>query len=93
MFTANTLLSAVDGKEERTYAYTCSDFKVGEQVFIDSIRTLFFAARSDGPIPESMHKVDPYFMPSWGVVNPTGTELIEYVKEAQEKGCCYLHVS
>lgn len=86
LFTANSLLSAVDGKKERTYAYTCSDFKVNQQSFVDTVRTMFTAARNDGPIPDSMDDVDLYFVPSWGVIDPTGQELIDYVKQAQEKG-------
>jgi sialate O-acetylesterase len=86
LLTANALLSAVDGINARTYAYTCSDYKVGKQSFVDSIRPLFIAARSDGPIPESILDIDLHFVPSWGVVDPTGKELIAYVKEAQKKG-------
>ncbi len=86
LFTANTLLKAIDGKEERTYAYTCSDFKVNHHSYVDSIRNMFLAARSDGPIPESIYEIDLHFVPSWGVIDPTGAELINYVKQAQEKG-------
>jgi sialate O-acetylesterase len=86
LYTANTLLKAVDGKSERTFAFTCSDFEVRTINFVDSIRHMFVAARSDGPIPESMDQLDIHFAPSWGVVDPTGEELIEYVKKAQEKG-------
>ncbi|MBK8503055.1 MAG: polysaccharide deacetylase family protein [Saprospiraceae bacterium] len=86
LYTANTLLTAIDGKQDRTYAYTCSDFKVGGQIFIDSIRSLFYAARSDGPMAESIDKMDLHFVPSWGVVDPSGEDLIKYVKKAEEKG-------
>ena len=86
LYTANSLLMAVDGMKERTYAYTCSDFEVGRINFVDSIRNMFVAARSDGPVPESIDQVDLHFAPSWGVVDPTGTDMINYVKEAQEKG-------
>jgi sialate O-acetylesterase len=84
LLTANTLLEAVDGKKERTYAYTCSDFAINQLSFVDSVRNLFFAARSEGPIPESIDQVDLHFAPSWGVVDPTGEELINYVKKARE---------
>ena len=84
--TANSLLTAIDGKQERTYAYTCSDYKVNQQSYIDTVRTLFTAARNDGPIPESIEHMDHYFVPSWGVIDPTGSELIEYVKQAEERG-------
>ena len=86
LYTANTLLMAVDGNKERTFAYTCSDFEVSKINFVDSIRHMFVAARSEGPIPETIDQVDIHFAPSWGVVDPTGEELIEYVKKAQEKG-------
>jgi sialate O-acetylesterase len=86
LMTANTFLSAVDGMKERTFAYTCSDFEVGNVSFVDSIRNMFVAARSEGSIPESMDVVDPHFAPSWGVVDPSGADLINYVEEAREKG-------
>ena len=82
---ANTLLKAVDGKEDRTYAYTCSDFEAGGESFVEEVRDLFIAARGGGPIPESMEDLDYHYVPSWGVIDPTGEELIEYVKEAKEK--------
>ncbi|MCF8226272.1 MAG: polysaccharide deacetylase family protein [Bacteroidales bacterium] len=85
LFAANTLLKAIDGKQERTYAYTCSDFKASGKSFVDQVRTMFIAARSGGPIPESMSEVDPHFVPSWGVSDPTGEQLISYVQKASEK--------
>ena len=86
LMTANTFLTAVDGMTERTFAYTCSDFEVNNVSFVDSIRNMFVAARSDGPIPDSMDMLDLHFAPSWGVVDPSGADLINYVKEAQKKG-------
>jgi sialate O-acetylesterase len=86
LYTANTLLEAIDGNEERTFAYNCSDYKIKDHSFVDSIREMFVAARNDGPIPESMADIDLHFVPSWGVVDPTGSELINYVNEARKKG-------
>ena len=86
LLVANTLLKAFDGNEVRTFAYTCSDYKAGNESFKGVIEDLFLAARRDGPIPESMHEVDLHFVPSWGVNEPSGEELISYVKEAQAKG-------
>lgn len=87
LFTANTLLKAVDGKTIRTFGYTCSNYKTkGDSSFVDIVRTMFDAARTDGPIPSNMNNVDVYFMPSWCVNDNTGQELINYVKEAKEKG-------
>lgn len=87
LYTANTLLKAIDGKTERTYGYTCSNFKVqGDSTYVDVVRQLFTAGRSDGPIPDTMEHIDVNFMPSWCVDSPTGKELIDYVNEAKRKG-------
>jgi len=83
---ANSLLKAVDGHVDRTYGYTCSDYMAGGESFKNEVRELFIAARSDGPVPESMSDVDPWFAPSWGVNEPTGKELIEYVQQAEANG-------
>jgi peptidoglycan-N-acetylglucosamine deacetylase len=84
--TANTLLKAIDGQEVRTYGYTCSDCTVGGIQFADSIRSLFSAARSDGPIPESMAGYNIFKAPSWAAVDNTAAELIAYVNQARDKG-------
>ena len=84
--TANSLLKAVDGLEQRSFAYTCSNHTIKGVSFIDSIRILFPAARGGGPVPEQMDGVDIHYVPSWGVLDPTGDELIAFVEEARSKG-------
>ena len=84
--TENTLLKAIDGKERRTYGYTCSDCMAGDINFTDSIKQLFVGARSDGKIPETMKGYNVYSTPSWGVNSPTAEQLIAYINEAKEKG-------
>ncbi|CAM4371705.1 polysaccharide deacetylase family protein [Zobellia nedashkovskayae] len=87
LYTANTLFKAIDGKTDRTYGYPCSNFKVqGDTTYVEVVKELFSAARSDGPIPNSMENIDTNFMPSWCVESHTGKELIAYVIEAKEKG-------
>ncbi|SDF16190.1 sialate O-acetylesterase [Pricia antarctica] len=87
LYTANTLFKAIDGKTDRTFGYPCSDFKVqGDTSYVDVVGLLFSAGRSDGPIPNTMENIDIFFMPSWCVDSNTGKELIDYVKEAREKG-------
>ena len=53
--------------------------------FVDSIRSMFVAARGSAPLPETMNGLDIHNVPSWGVVDPTGDELIAYVEEARER--------
>ncbi|RPI45985.1 MAG: chitooligosaccharide deacetylase [Bacteroidetes bacterium] len=87
LFTANTLLKAVDGKDHRTYGYTCSNYRVrGDSSFVAVVEQLFSAARNDGPVPGTMANIDIHLMPSWCVDNHTGRELIEYVEQAGKKG-------
>jgi len=83
---ANTLLKAVDGKEKRTYAYTCGDCVAGDDDFTEDMKSMFEAARLDGPIPADMKDYQVYKTPSWGVDSPTSDELINYVNDAREKG-------
>lgn len=93
LYTANTLLEAVDNSPERTYGYTCDDFKVaGDTPFIDVVRELFVAARNGGPMPTSMDDVDIHFMPGWGPVDNSGADLINYVKQAREHGTIAIFV-
>jgi sialate O-acetylesterase len=84
--TANTLLKAIDGQESRTYGYTCSDCTVGGVQFADSLKSIFTAARSDGPIPQTMEGYNIFKAPSWTVVDNSAAELISYVNQARDKG-------
>jgi sialate O-acetylesterase len=84
--TANTLLKAIDGKENRTFAYTCSNVAIGDNDFSDDIQPLFTAARADGPIPETMNGYNIYKAPSWMVEDHKTEDLIACVEEAKAKG-------
>ncbi|WP_346862245.1 polysaccharide deacetylase family protein [uncultured Draconibacterium sp.] len=84
--TANTLLKAIDGKTERSFAYTCGDYKAGSDDFTKNIEEIFVGARLDGPIPETIDGFEVIKACSWGVDEPTSEELIAYVNEAREKG-------
>jgi sialate O-acetylesterase len=86
LFTANSLLKAVDGREERSFAYTCTNHTIKGISFVDEIRTLFPAARGGGDLPLSMSQVDPHYVPSWGVIDPSGEDLIAYVDSALQNG-------
>ena len=84
--TANTLLKAIDGKTNRTFGYTCSDYVAGGKDFTGELEKLFDGARCDGPVPETMQNYNIYKTPSWMAVDPTAEQLIEYVEKAREKG-------
>lgn len=86
LYVMNTLLEAVDGKHERTYAYTCSDYEAGGESFVDTLRHLFTAARGGGEIPLDMRDVDIHLVPSWSAKEVSGQEMIDFVNRAAEYG-------
>ncbi|HMC00722.1 MAG TPA: sialate O-acetylesterase [Flavobacteriaceae bacterium] len=81
----NTLLEAIDGKTERTFAYTCGDFTVnGNDSFIDELKNDLVGARA---VRHEMHKIDEidiYSIDSYAIVGETGEQMIELVKKAIE---------
>jgi sialate O-acetylesterase len=82
---ANTLLKAIDGKTQRTFAYTCGDTGIGGISFIHEIQNNFIAARSVGPSFESLETIDLYQIGAFMVNGETGSELISMVQQAMEK--------
>ena len=81
----NTLLEALDGKKERTFAYTCGDFTVnGNNFFIDELKNDLVAARAVRSEMHTIDKVDLYSMDSYPIVGERGEELINLVKKAEE---------
>ncbi|MBO9199581.1 MULTISPECIES: polysaccharide deacetylase family protein [Niastella] len=81
----NAVLSAIDGKTNRTFAFPCGDNKVHDTAYIDSLRNDFTGARGVvGTIP-AIDKIDLYNLPGYGAVNNSGESMIEWVKEAQAK--------
>ncbi len=88
----NNLLYAVDGKINRTYAYPCTETKVGGVSYVDSLRkaNLVQYARiggDDRDMITDFAKLDPLLVPSWGVKeNTSGAKLIDFVKKVEKSG-------
>lgn len=74
---ANEMLKALDGRSERTFAYTCGDTEIAGVSFIDDIKPLFLGARS----VERGIGFDPFYVPSFAVGQTTAEEMIAYVDE------------
>ncbi len=83
----NVLLEAIDGKVHRTFAYTCGDTTVGtdRQVFMNSLKKEFVAARGVFPSLSTIDKVNLYNVDTYPINGETGKQLIDLVKQAQEK--------
>jgi sialate O-acetylesterase len=96
--TANTLLAAVDGRRERSYAYTCTDEVAGGHSYVEELQPLFSSARAgQGPAsdPEldgrpqlatDVRALDLYRVPSWPVVETSAEEMIAFVERAAASG-------
>ena len=82
---ANTLLVAIDGKSERTFAYTCGDQKIGGEIIWDKIKDDFIAARGVNKELPTIDEVDFSDIGSYMANGETGDELISWVKEAIRK--------
>ncbi|MEO6721845.1 MAG: polysaccharide deacetylase family protein [Ferruginibacter sp.] len=80
----NVFLQALDGKTNRTFAFTCGDMKIGDSSFINGMKNDFVAARA---VRNEMHKineVDLYNTDCFLVNGQTGSEMIAWVKKAME---------
>jgi len=85
----NTLLFAIDGKRERTFAYTCGQTEYGGISVIDTLRAsgLFLAARgTKGGVENDFLKINLFEVSSGGYEGMSGTEMIDYAKEALASG-------
>ncbi len=84
---ANVLLHAVDGKSERSFAYTCGDSYVGEnEHFAADLQDMFPAARDIGDMPTSLDSLNLGQVPSIAAQFMSGDELIAPVKHAEQNG-------
>jgi hypothetical protein len=88
----NNLLYAMDGKVNQSYAYPCTELKVGGVNYVDSLRKsrLIKYARIGGDnnsIITDFKNLDPLLVPAWGVAQgSTGNQLIAFAEKAKQAG-------
>jgi len=85
----NILLHAIDGKIDRTYAYTCGQTDFGGVSIIDTLKAsgLFIAARgSGGGVVENFKTIELFHVSSGGYEGMSGNEMIDYARKAEEAG-------
>ncbi|KAA5543972.1 polysaccharide deacetylase family protein [Adhaeribacter rhizoryzae] len=80
----NAVLQAIDGKQERTFAYPCGDTKINGVSFVDAIKGDFIAARGVKGEMVSKSNPDLYNIGSFMINGQSGEELIELVKKAMQ---------
>lgn len=82
----NVLLQALDGKKERTFAFTCGDTKIGDSSFIEPMKKDFVAARSVRNEMHRINEVNLYDVDCFLVNGHTAEQMISWVEKAKESG-------
>jgi peptidoglycan/xylan/chitin deacetylase (PgdA/CDA1 family) len=80
----NTLLAAIDGKSQRTFAYPCGDRQIGGVDFYAQLKPDFVAARGVMPGLQTAVQVDLSNVNCYGINGQDGNYLIGLVKQAQQ---------
>lgn len=84
---ANTVLFAIDGREERTFTTPCGDVEAGGEPYVEAIRGEFVAIKSlGGGVTPDMAALDPRAVGVDTPVGTTGADLIAIVEAAAERG-------
>ena len=80
----NNILKAIDGKEERTFAYPCGDIKIHDTSYLDGLKNDFISARGVAPAMQTIDKIDLYNIDCYGINGEKGDQLIDLVKQAMD---------
>jgi peptidoglycan-N-acetylglucosamine deacetylase len=78
----NTLLEALDGKTQRTFAYPCGDRTIGGENYFDKVKNDFVAARGTASEMRKSTDVDLANVGAYGINGQTGEQMIALVKQA-----------
>ena len=81
---ANGFLEALDGKRERTFAFTCGDMKVNDSSFMDLLKNDFIAARAVRHEMHSIDKINLYNIDCYVVNGESAIQMEQWVKKAIE---------
>lgn len=84
---ADTMLHAIDGRNERTFTVPCGDVKAQGVDYVALVKPEFVAIKlgGGGVIPD-MDRLDPSAVPVTAPEGLTGAQLIAFVKEAAARG-------
>lgn len=82
----NTLLKAIDGKNERTFAYPCGDLTIKDTLYYNFLKNDFAAARGVSSGYLNMKEVDFSNVNSFFQNESTAEQMIAQVEEAEKKG-------
>lgn len=80
----NTLLKAIDGKTERTFAFPCGDILVENVSFYDDLKIDFVGARGTEPVLQGVDEINLDSINAFVIDGHTGDYMIDLVKKAIE---------
>ncbi|MDE3248855.1 MAG: polysaccharide deacetylase family protein [Bacteroidota bacterium] len=78
----NLFLQALDGRKERTFAFTCGDMTIADSPFIQHLSKDFIAARAVRAAMHPINEVDLYNVDCYVVNGQTAAQLMEWVDKA-----------
>ena len=78
----NLFLNALDGKTNRTFAFTCGDMKIGDSAFMNGMKNDFVAARAVRNQMHTINEVDLYNTDCYVVANNSFEEMKAWVDKA-----------
>jgi peptidoglycan/xylan/chitin deacetylase (PgdA/CDA1 family) len=84
----NTMLTALDGRTERTFTVPCTDHMALDGDYLPASASSFVGikAREGDAVTDSMATVDPRFVTVMAPVGLSGAQLIDIVKRASARG-------
>lgn len=80
---ANTMLLAIDGEKNRSFAYPCAHYLAGGESYRGIVSAQFVSARDSSSEPNeliALSNIDVYNVPSWAPNEVEGEELIAYIQ-------------
>ena len=81
----NLFLQALDGKTNRTFAFTCGDMKVNDTAFMDLLKSDFVAARAVRNQLHTIGEIDLYNIDCYVVNGESASQMEQWVQQAMDK--------
>ncbi|WP_116106902.1 sialate O-acetylesterase [Lewinella sp. IMCC34191] len=81
----NSLLQALDGETERTFAYTCGDTATADGSFKDALRERFTAARGTSPGLDTPASADLYNLHTYVANGHSAEDMIAWIERAKKE--------
>lgn len=82
---ANSLLEAIDGRTQRTFAYPCGDTKAGDSSYVSEVKGFFPGARGVQGKMQTIGDIDLYDVGSYMINGHSGEEMIRLVRDGEAK--------